>query len=82
MKKGGDSVESSLTVERDKVEKEFKQEICLAFCFKDYEEENLALGHLEEMVFGTRDETAIFYSERIEALVHHFGDCTFEPAWR
>jgi hypothetical protein len=81
MKKDSDSVES-LAVERDKVEKEFKQEICLAFYFGDYEEESLALDQLEQMAFGAADKTDRSYSERIEALVDHFGNCVFEPALR
>jgi hypothetical protein len=82
MNKDCNSVDPPLTTERDKVEKEFKEEICLAFYFGDYEEENLALNQLVQMAFGAGDKTDKSYSERIEALVDHFGNCVFEPALR
>jgi hypothetical protein len=69
--------------EKQKVKQEFKRETCLAFEFDldAFDDEDGALGYLEQIAFGKRAE----YNdppERMEKLVEHFTDGASEPVRR
>jgi hypothetical protein len=84
MKRDFDTVLDSEISEKQKVEDEFRREISLMLEFElvNPKEEKGALGHLEEMLFGTSDADSKNIFERMKALVQLFGDYSGEPVER
>jgi hypothetical protein len=69
--------------EYNRIEEEFLRESCLTFEFelKAPDDEDGALGHLEQAVFKAKTES-IDQLERMKKLVEYFKDLTFEKALR